>query len=60
MFDLREYIMDGLMNAIGEIEDYEIILLSLKWFDKKVLLEKDLAEIDESIKRDYKERSKDE
>lgn len=49
MFSLREFIKNGLLLAIGNKADYEIILASASWLDKGVLTEGDLAEIQVAI-----------
>lgn len=48
-FSLREYLKTGLLLAIGNKADYEIILASMGWLDKGLLLEEDLAEIKVAI-----------
>lgn len=48
-FNLREYIKNGLLLAVGNKPSYEIILASVGWLDKGVLLEEDLAEIKTAI-----------
>lgn len=48
-FSLREFIKNGLMLAIGNKADYEVILSSASWLDKGVLTEDDLAEIQAAI-----------
>ena len=50
MFSLKEFIKKGLLNAVGKIADYQIILNAVGWHDKGVLLEEDLAEIEAAIK----------
>ena len=54
MFNLREYIKSGFLKAIGKMADYQIILNSTGWFEKGVLTEEDLAEINEAIEAQYK------
>ena len=49
MFSLREFVKKGLMLAIGQKADYEVILSSASWLDKGVLTEEDLAEIETAI-----------
>ena len=49
MFSLREFIKNGLLLAIGNKADYEVILASASWLDKGVLTEGDLAEIQVAI-----------
>ena len=48
-FSLREFLKSGLLLAVGQKPDYEIKLKSADWLDKGVLLEEDLAEIQEAI-----------
>ncbi len=48
-FSLREFVKSGLLLAIGQKPDYEVKLKSADWLDKGVLLEEDLAEIQEAI-----------
>ena len=45
MFTLRNFIKNGLLKAIGSMADYQIILNAAGWFEKGVLLEEDLVEI---------------
>ena len=49
MFSLREFIKKGLLEAIGRMADYQIILNAAGWFDKGVLTESDLEEINARI-----------
>ena len=49
MFNLRDFIKSGLINAIGNMADYQIILNAAGWYDKGVLLEVDLEEIQKAI-----------
>ena len=53
MFNLREFIKTGLINAIGKMADYQVILNAAGWFEKGVLVEADLAEIDAIITAHY-------
>ena len=53
MFSLRDFIKGGLLNAVGKMADYQVILNSASWFEKGVLLEEDLAEIQEAIDNQY-------
>ena len=55
MFDLREFIKKGLIDAVGKMPSYKIILNAAGWFDKGVLDETDLSEIDRSISAKYSE-----
>lgn len=44
-FNLREFIKKGLLDAVGKMPDYQVILNATGWHDKNVLTEEDLAEI---------------
>ena len=45
MFSLKNFIKKGLIDAVGKMADYKIILNAVGWFEKDVLEENDLAEI---------------
>lgn len=49
MFNLHNFIMKGLIAAIGVQSDYWVILEAARWFDKGVLQEEDLMEIQRLI-----------
>lgn len=49
MFSLREFIKKGLTGAIGKMADYQVILNAVGWFEKGVLVEEDLIEIQNII-----------
>ena len=49
MFNLREFIKNGLIKAVGHMADYQVILNAAGWHEKGVLLEEDLAEIEALI-----------
>lgn len=49
MFSLQDFIKGGLMTAVGKMPDYQIILKSAEWFEKGVLTETDLADIQQAI-----------
>lgn len=55
MFSFREFIKKGLIDAVGKMPSYKIILNAAGWFDKGVLDEQDLSEIDRSISDKYPE-----
>lgn len=57
MFNLREFIKKGFLNAVGKMSDYQIILNSAGYLEKGVLTEDDLAEINEEIEKQYAEIS---
>ena len=44
-FNLREFIKKGLLNAVGKMADYQVILNAAGWHEKGVLTEEDLAEV---------------
>lgn len=49
MFNLGTFIKGGLVAAVGKMADYQIILNAAGWFEKGVLTETDLAEIQAAI-----------
>lgn len=49
MFSLHDFVMKGLLNAVGKLADYQIIMNALGWMEKGVLAEADLAIINEAI-----------
>lgn len=49
MFSLKNFIKKGLMDAVGKMADYQIILNAVGWFEKDVLEESDLEEIQAAI-----------
>ena len=53
MFNLKEFIKKGLINAVGRMADYQVILNAVGWFEKGVLEESDLAEIQTVIDAQY-------
>ena len=53
MFSLKDFIKKGLTNAIGNLMDYQIILNAAGWFEKGILTEQDLSDIEIAIE-EYK------
>lgn len=53
MFSLKEFVKRGLLNAVGKMADYQVILNSAGWLEKGVLDEADLAEINAKIEAQY-------
>ena len=53
MFSLKQFIKKGLLDAVGKMADYQIILNSVGWMEKGVLDETDLAEINAKIEAQY-------
>ena len=49
MFSLRNFIKKGLLDAVGKLADYQVILNATGWYEKNVLTMEDLAEINEAI-----------
>ena len=49
MFSLKEFIKKGLLDAIGKMADYQIILNATGWYEKNVLTLEDLAQINDEI-----------
>jgi transketolase len=49
MFNLRDFIKKGLLDAVGKMPDYQVILTAAGWHEKRVLDESDLAEIEVKI-----------
>ena len=53
MFNFKEFIKDGFIKAVGKMADYKIILNAAEWFEKGVLTEEDLADIQKVIDAQY-------
>jgi len=51
MFSLRGFIKKGLLDAVGKMADYQIILNAGGWYNQNVLLQEDLAEINAAIEK---------
>ncbi len=49
MFSFHDFIMSGLLDAVGKMADYQVILNAAGWQQKSVLTEEDLAVIDTKI-----------
>ena len=49
MFNLRDFVKSGLLKAVGQMADYQVILNAAGWLEKGVLTEDDLAEIQVAI-----------
>lgn len=45
MFNYREFLMTGFRNAVGKMADYRVILNANGYYEKGVLAEDDLAEL---------------
>ena len=53
MFSLKAFIKKGLVDAVGKMADYQVILNAAGWMEKGVLDEADLAEINAKIEAQY-------
>ena len=53
MFTLKNFVKKGLLDAVGKMADYQVILNSVGWMEKGVLVEADLAEINAKIEAQY-------
>lgn len=49
MFSLSNFVKKGLLDAVGKMADYQVILNAVGWHEKGVLSEDDLAEINAKI-----------
>lgn len=53
MFSFREFIKKGFIGAVGSMADYQIILNASGYYEKGVLTEDDLSEINSAIEAQY-------
>ena len=58
MFSLKEFVKTGLIDAVGNMADYQIILNAAGWFEKGVFTEADLADIQAEIDKHNIEKEK--
>ena len=49
MFTLKAFIVKGLLDAVGKLADYQVILNAAGWMEKGVLDEADLSQIGSAI-----------
>lgn len=49
MFDFRNFVKTGFIEAVGQMPDYQIRLNAAGWHDRGVLTADDLAEIEQAI-----------
>ena len=47
MFNYRNFLMQGFRNAVGKMQDYQVILNANGYYEKGVFTEEDLAELQE-------------
>lgn len=55
MFNLHDFILNALMDAVGKMADYQIALNAAGWLEKGVLTEDDLAGIAAAIEEAHTE-----
>lgn len=53
MFSLNAFVKKGLLDAVGKMADYQVILNAVGWHEKGVLTEEDLAEINVAIEAQH-------
>ena len=53
MFSLKDFVKKGMLDAVGKMADYQVILNAAGWLEKGVLDEADLAEINAKIEAQY-------
>ena len=49
MFNLRNFVKKGLLDAVGKMANYQVILNAASWHEKGVLTEEDLSEVQNAI-----------
>ncbi len=49
MFNFREFLMTGFRNAVGKMADYQVVLNASGYFEKGVLEEADIKELNDLI-----------
>ncbi len=53
MFSLRDFVMKTIKGMVGEEPDYKVRKYALGWFEKEVLTEEDMVEIEMLIEAQY-------
>lgn len=53
MFNLKDFIMRGLIDAVGNMADYQVILNAAGWYEKGVLDDESLYTIQTAIEAQY-------
>ena len=53
MFSFKEFLKKGFLSAVGKMADYQIRLNACGYYEKGVLTEEDLMEIDTAIEKQY-------
>ena len=49
MFNLKDFVKSGLLKAVGKMADYQVILNANGYYEKGVLTEDDLSELQAMI-----------
>lgn len=57
MFNFRMFLKKGFLGAVGNMADYQIRLNAVGYYEKGVLTEEDLVEIDRKIESQYIENT---
>lgn len=53
MFKLKDFILKGLLDAIGKMGDYQVILNAAGWYEKGVLDDACMMELQTAIEAQY-------
>lgn len=53
MFRLNDFIMKGLLAAVGKMGDYQVILNAAGWYEKGVLRDEDMIILQAAIDAQY-------
>ena len=53
MFSLREFVMKTIKGMIGNEPDYKVRKYALGWYEKEVITEEDMVEIEMLIEAQY-------
>lgn len=59
MFNLSSFVKRGLIEAVGKMADYQIILNAAGWHEKGVLTESDLSDIQNAIEANEPKQTED-
>lgn len=49
MFSLQDFIMTGLLDAVGKMADYQVIMNATGWYEKGVLTQENLSTVSDLI-----------
>lgn len=59
MFNLSSFVKRGLIEAVGKMADYQVILNAAGWHEKGVLTEDDLSDIQNAIEANEPKQTED-